>query len=86
MIGRKDARQNPDQKPDIDLAPFGGVEQFVSRRHAIITLSEGHYYIEDLNSLNETLRNSSRLFPGQRYLLSNGDQLQFGAMVVKVLL
>lgn len=86
MIGRKDADQKPDQKPDVDLAPFGGVEQFVSRRHAVITLSEGRYYIEDLNSLNETLLNSSRLFPGQRYALSNGDQLRFGALVVKVLL
>ena len=82
VVGRKDS----DQKPDVDLAPFGGVEQGVGRRHAVITLQEDRYYIEDLRSINETLLNSSRLFPGQRYPLSNGDQLQFGALVVRVLL
>jgi pSer/pThr/pTyr-binding forkhead associated (FHA) protein len=82
VIGRKDSGQ----EPDVDLAPYGGVEQGVGRRHAIITLNEGRYYIEDLNSINFTLLNSGRLFPGQRYPLRNGDQLQLGAMIVKVLL
>ncbi len=82
VIGRKD----PDQQPDVDLAPYGGVEQGVGRRHAIITLRQGRYYIEDLKSINETLLNASRLFPGQLYPLYDGDQLRFGAMAVKVLL
>ena len=82
VIGRKD----PDQEPDVDLAPYGGVEQGVGRRHALITLQQGRYYIEDLKSINETLLNSSRLFPGQQYPLEDGDLLRFGAMVVKVLL
>ncbi len=82
VIGRKD----PDQEPDVDLTPYGGIEQGVGRRHAMITLKQGRYYIEDLKSINETLLNSSRLLPGQLYRLRDGDQLQFGAMVVKVLL
>ncbi|HEY7358093.1 MAG TPA: FHA domain-containing protein [Ktedonobacterales bacterium] len=82
LIGRKD----PDQEPDVDLTPYGGVEQGVSRRHALITLKQGRYYIEDLKAINETLLNSSRLFPGQLYPLADNDQLRFGAMVVKVLL
>jgi pSer/pThr/pTyr-binding forkhead associated (FHA) protein len=82
VIGRK----GPDQEPDVDLAPYGGVEQGVSRRHAMITLKQGQYYIEDLKSINDTLLNSSRLYPSQRYRLRDGDRLQFGAMVVKVLL
>ncbi|HEU5369331.1 MAG TPA: FHA domain-containing protein [Ktedonobacterales bacterium] len=82
LIGRKD----PDQEPDVDLTPYGGVEQGVGRRHALITLKQGRYYIEDLKSINETLLNSSRLFPGQLYPLYDGDQLRLGAMVVKVLL
>ena len=82
LIGRKD----PDQQPDVDLGPYGGVEQGVSRRHAIITLRQGRYYIEDLKAINETMLNASRLFPGQLYPLYDGDQLRFGAMVVKVLL
>ncbi len=83
VIGRKDP---PDQEPDVDLAPYGGIEQGVGRRHALITLSQGRYYIEDLKSINETLLNSSRLFPGQQYPLEDGDILRFGAMLVKVLL
>ncbi len=82
VIGRKD----PGQEPDVDLTPYGGVEQGVGRRHAMITLKQGRYYIEDLNSINETLLNSSRLFPGQPYRLCDGDQLQLGAMLIKVLL
>jgi pSer/pThr/pTyr-binding forkhead associated (FHA) protein len=82
LIGRKD----PGQEPDVDLTPYGGVEQGVSRRHALITLKQGRYYIEDLKAINETLLNSSRLFPGQLYPLRDGDQLRFGTMVVKVLL
>jgi FHA domain len=82
MVGRKD----PDQEPDVDLTPYGGVEQGVGRQHALITLKQGRYYVEDLKSLNETLLNGSRLYPGQSYLLRNGDYLQFGALAVKVLL
>ncbi len=70
----------------MDLTPYGGIEQGVGRRHALITLKQGRYYIEDLKSINETLLNSSRLFPGQLYPLYDGDQLRLGAMVVKVLL
>jgi pSer/pThr/pTyr-binding forkhead associated (FHA) protein len=82
IIGRKD----PGQTPDVDLTPYGGIEQGVSRQHAMITLRQGRYYIEDLKAINETLLNSSRLFPGQLYRLRNGDLLQFGTLVVKVLL
>ena len=82
IIGRKD----PEQVPDVDLAPYGGVEQGVGRRHAQITLKQGRYYIEDLKSINETLLNASRLFPGQLYRLRNGDYLRLGAMIIRVLL
>ncbi len=82
VIGRKDANQ----QPEVDLTPYGGIEQGVSRQHAVITFKDGRYYIEDLKSVNETLLNSSRLFPGQPYPLRHGDQLQFGVLVVTVLL
>jgi hypothetical protein len=83
VLGRKD----PDQEPDVDLAPYGGGwEQGVGRKHAMIILKQGRYYIEDLNSINKTLLNSSRLLPGQQYRLRNGDQIQLGLMVIYVLL
>lgn len=82
LVGRKDASQ----QPEVDLTPYGGIEQGVSRQHAVITFEDGRYYIEDLNSVNETLLNSSRLFPGQPYPLKHGDHLQFGVLIVTVLL
>lgn len=82
LIGRKDRGQ----KPEVDLAPYGGIEQGVSRQHAVITFDNGCYYIEDLKSVNATLLNNFRLFPGQPYPLKHGDQLEFGALVVMVLL
>jgi hypothetical protein len=82
IIGRKDRGK----KPEVDLAPYGGIEQGVSRQHAVITFDNGCYYIEDLNSVNETLLNTCRLFPGQPYPLKHEDQLQFGMLVVTVLL
>ena len=82
IIGRKDRGK----KPEVDLAPYGGIEQGVSRQHAVITFDNGCYYIEDLKSVNATLLNNFRLFPGQPYPLKHGDQLEFGALVVMVLL
>ena len=82
LIGRKDGSK----RPEVDLTPYGGQEKGVSRQHAVITFDNGRYYIEDLISVNYTLLNSSRLFPGQPYPLNHGDQLQFGDLVVIVLL
>ncbi len=82
-IGRRDPQYAP---PDVDLAPYGGVEHGVSRLHAIISFQDGKYSIEDLKSYNDTLLNASRLFPHQQYPLHDGDLLQFGTLVVRVLL
>ena len=82
LIGRTDRST----KPEVDLAPYGGIELGVSRRHAVITCDKGCYSIEDLNSVNETLLNTCRLFPRQPYPLKHEDQLQFGLLVVTVLL
>lgn len=82
LIGRKDG----DKRPEVDLAPYGGHEQGVSRQHAVITFANARYYIEDLESMNETLLNRDRLHPYQRYPIKHGDYLQFGELVVIVLL
>lgn len=82
LIGRKGGKQ----RPEVDLAPYGGVELGVSREHAVIIFQDGQYHIKDLASVNKTLLNFSRLFPGQLYPIKHGDQLQFGELVVTVLL
>lgn len=50
----------------------------VSRIHARITLEEGIYYIEDLNSTNGTFKNGLRLQPYEKRRLESEDELKFG--------
>ena len=82
LIGRKDIEADP----DIDLAPYGGVEKGVSRKHAMIVYDDGHYFVKDMESTNYTLLNAARLFPEQLYPLKHDDQLTLGDLEIRVLL
>ena len=74
-IGRTDSKGN---EPDLDLTPYGAVENGVSRLHATITYEDETLYIEDLNSTNGTRINGFQLTPNRRYRLRDGDELEFG--------
>jgi hypothetical protein len=74
-IGRADSKGN---EPDLDLTPYGAVENGVSRLHATITYEEDTLYIEDLNSTNGTRINGFQLIANHRYRLRDGDELEFG--------
>ncbi len=50
----------------------------VSRVHARITVEEGIYYIEDLNSTNGTFKNGLRLQPYEKRKLEREDEVKFG--------
>lgn len=76
VIGREDPMS--DQFPDIDLTPFGGGEQGVSRQHARIMKREDGYFIEDLGSMNFTFVNQMKLERGQPRPLQFGDIVRFG--------
>ena len=54
----------------------------VSRRHARVTREEGQFYLEDLNSKNETRINGLTLDPFVRQSITPGDEIQLGAMAV----
>lgn len=84
LIGRRDVPLGI--YPDADLAPYGGLEAGVGRRHAAIYLRPEGYFVEDLESTNETLLNFKRLLPRQLYPLKDGDELRFGLMGVLVVL
>ncbi|GCE24629.1 hypothetical protein KDA_01130 [Dictyobacter alpinus] len=52
----------------------------VSRRHARLWFSDGHWYLDDVGSSNGTLVNSVRIF--QAVMLNDGDTINFGDEIV----
>ena len=78
VLGRSDP---VDQiEPDVDLSYYGGFEQGVSRRHAIIISDEGGYLLEDLGSTNGTVVNREKVVPGSPVILAEGDVIHLGKM------
>jgi hypothetical protein len=82
VIGRLDASHAV--FPDVDLTNEQGAEKGVSRRHARISRRIDQVFIEDLNSLNGTFLNATRLVPDLPYPLKSGDQVQLGKLVLVV--
>ncbi len=82
VIGRLDASQAV--FPDVDLTNEQGAEKGVSRRHARISRRDDQVFIEDLNSLNGTFLNATRLVPELTYPLKSGDQVQLGKLILAV--
>lgn len=76
IIGRFD----PDtgESPAIDLGPYKGLEQGVSRRHAAISARQNTVHIVDLESQNGTYVNEVRLYPSQPHRLRHGDMIRVG--------
>jgi hypothetical protein len=83
-IGRVDTRQGI--WPEVDLTLDEGAENGVSRRHAEIRTSDEGVVLIDLGSTNGTRVNERRLHPERPHLLSNGDELRFGNLLVRVYL
>jgi pSer/pThr/pTyr-binding forkhead associated (FHA) protein len=84
LVGRRDPETGA--TPDVDLADFNGAASGVSRQHAAIHVDRGGVFIEDLESLNETVRNGYRLLPRQRYPLGDGDELRLGSIMLLVVI
>jgi len=75
-----------DDKPvDIDLDDQEAPDRiWCSRQHAVITFENGALSIEDLNSLNGTFVNRTRVHPGQLRELHENDVIQVGTVHMKV--
>lgn len=82
VIGRLDASHAV--FPDVDLSNEQGAEKGVSRRHVRISRRDDQVFIEDLNSLNGTFLNATRLVPELPYPLKAGDQVQLGKLILTV--
>jgi pSer/pThr/pTyr-binding forkhead associated (FHA) protein len=66
--------------PDIDLDPHGGHEAGVGRRHAQLIWKDGQVCIEDLDSVNGTSVNRTRLAPHKPQPLQSGDEILLGKL------
>ena len=69
----------------VDLKPFGGYENGVSRRHALIRRTDHGYEILDLGSTNGTWMNKKRLIPEKPYPLHNGAQIRLSQLQLFVI-
>lgn len=81
VIGRAD----PVSKffPEIDLTPYGALDQGVGRRHARLFILGAQIMIEDLDSTNGTQINGQRIPPNQPRALANGDTLIIGKLALR---
>lgn len=84
LIGRRDPRRN--LTPEVDLEDWNGAASGVSREHAMIYVTPEGVFIEDLESINETIVNNCRLLPRQRYPLADGEQLRLGSVTLWVVM
>ena len=74
-------RQGGQLPVDLDIG-FYDPEGYVSRNHARITVTQRRYQITDLGSSNGTFVNEERLTPHVPRLLSHGDQIRLGRVVL----
>ena len=79
ILGRADTTSPT--HPDVDLAPFGGLEKGVSRVHAAVCRSEGSLLLIDKASANGTYLNGQRLAIDQPRVLRDGDEIRLGRLV-----
>jgi len=77
-----------DEKPvDIDLEDQEPADRiWTSRQHAVVSLENGVLTIEDLNSLNGTFVNRTRVHPGQVRTLQADDTVIVGTIHLRVVL
>lgn len=84
LIGREDAEN--EMYPDIDTTTFGGNQEGVSRKHAQIILKGNQYFIEDLNSMNNTYVNKIKVAANQLFPLNDDDIITLGRLNLRVFL
>jgi hypothetical protein len=69
---------------DVDLTPYAGYANGISRRHAAIALEGERLELWDLDSSNGTYLNGIRLEPRRRHQLRDSDEIRMGKLVLYV--
>lgn len=80
MVGRAVDASTNEHELNFDLTPYGAYHFGVSRHHALMTLSDGYLYLEDLGSTNGTRINGFQLTANQKYRLRDGDEIEFARL------
>lgn len=70
--------------PDIDLNRFGAHEKGVSRLHCHLRFEGGMLLAIDLGSANGTFINDKKVLPDHPAVLSDGDILRLGNLIIEV--
>lgn len=84
IIGREDTTRQTEEKPDLDLTPYGAPEYGVSRMHATLDAHAHPPTLADMGSANGTYLNGQKLLPNQPRALRNGDEIRLGRLVARV--
>jgi hypothetical protein len=71
---------------DIDLTPFRGYEQGVSRLHTSIDIEDNHISATDLGSANGTRINGQKIPSYRPYPLHHGDIITLGKLKIQILI
>lgn len=82
VVGRADS--DAIHSLDLDLSPYGGAQNGVSRLHAVISYRDSAMYIEDMGSTNGTRINGFNLTPNRAYRLRSGDEIEFGRVPIVI--
>lgn len=82
VIGREDPIS--EVFPDVDLTGLGGMENGVSRKHAVIHRAGADYTVEDMGSTNGTYINRKKIQPHSPQTIKPGDELRFGKLSLKL--
>lgn len=82
VLGRTDA--NSLTVPDVDLSPYGALENGVSRIHAAICRNDDTLILIDKDSSNGTHLNGQRLAADQPRVLRDGDEIRLGRLVIHI--
>ena len=71
--------------PDIDLTPFHGYENGVSRLHASIKIDTPSAILTDFDSANGTQLNGQKILPHKPYPITHGDIITLGKIKFQLL-
>jgi hypothetical protein len=70
---------------DVDLNPYNGNDEGVSRRHAKMVRRDDLIMITDLGSSNGTYINGQKVEVNEERIVRDGDELRLGRLVMNVL-